>query len=101
MVRDAWFRLENADRLVRLYRDDLLPQAARAMESTGTLFKQGQGSFSDYVETQSAWYNFQLALARAKADYGKYLARLEKYAGRSLTRREAQPASDGAREGSK
>ncbi|MBC2744946.1 MAG: hypothetical protein HGJ93_18475, partial [Desulfosarcina sp.] len=30
-------------------------------------------------------YNFQLALARAKADYGINLARLERMAGRHLT----------------
>lgn len=88
-ARDTWFRLQNSERLVRLYRDDLLPQAAKAMETAENWYKQGQGSFSDYVETQSAWYNFQLALARAKADYGKFLARLEKLAGRNLTEREA------------
>jgi len=99
MVRDTWFRLQNSERLVRLYRDDLIPQAAKAMETGETWFKQGQGSFSDYVETQSAWYNFQLALARAKADYGKFLARLERLAGRSLTDRGAE-GSPASREGS-
>jgi cobalt-zinc-cadmium efflux system outer membrane protein len=50
-----------------------------------TWFREKQGSFSDFVETQSIYYNFQLSLARAKADYGKYLARLERLVGRSLT----------------
>ena len=90
LVRDTWFRLQNSDRLIRLYRDDLIPQAARAVETGETWYRQGQGSFSDYVEAQSAWYNFKLALARAKADYGKFLARLERLAGRSLTQREEQ-----------
>ncbi len=88
IVRDTFFRLQNADRLVRLYRDDLVPQASRAIESAETLYKQGQGAFSDYVETQSTFYSFQLSLARAKADYGKWLARLEKLAGKSLADRE-------------
>ncbi|MBI5016228.1 MAG: TolC family protein [Deltaproteobacteria bacterium] len=101
MIRDTYFRLQNSDRLIRLYRDDLLPQAAKAMETAETWFKQGQGSFSDYVETESAWYNFQLALARAKADYGKFLARLEKLAGRSLTLRAADVDPNAAQEGSK
>lgn len=82
LVRDTWFRLQNAERLLRLYRDDLLPQAAAAL-------RRGQAGLSDFVEAQSASYNFQLALARARADYGKFLARLEKLAGRSLTEREA------------
>jgi outer membrane protein TolC len=88
MVSDTFFRLRNSERLVGLYRDDLLPQAARAVESAEELYRQGQGSFSDYVETQSAWYSFQLSLARAKADHGKFLGRLEGLAGRELTRRE-------------
>jgi outer membrane protein TolC len=88
MVQEAWFRLRNAERLVTLYRDDLLPQAARAIESAETLYKQGQGAFSDYVETQATFYTFQLSLSRAKADYGKFLARIEKLAGQGLTDRE-------------
>jgi hypothetical protein len=32
-------------------------------------------------------YNFQLALARSRADYGKFLARLEGIVGISLTRK--------------
>lgn len=96
MVQDGWFRLRNAERLVRLYRDDLIPQAARAIESAETLYKRGQGAFADYVETQSTFYGFQLSLARAKADYGKFLARLEKLAGKGLTGGEApDPAQAG------
>jgi outer membrane protein TolC len=91
-VQESWFRLRNAERLVVLYRDDLLPQASRAIESAETLYKQGQGAFSDFIETQATYYGFQLSLARAKADYGKFLARLEKLAGRPLTARDA-PAS--------
>ena len=88
MLREIYFRLQNSERLVRLYRDELLPQAAKSMELAETWYRQGQGSFSDFIETEAVWYNFQLALARAKADYGKFLARLEKLAGRSLTRRD-------------
>jgi len=87
-IRSFYFRLKNSERLVRLYGDQLLPQAAQAMEISETWFREGQGSFSDFVETQSAYYNFQLALARAKADYGKYLALLERFVGRSLTQRD-------------
>ncbi len=90
-VREVYFRLQNSERLVRLYRDDLIPQANRALQTAETWYKEGQGSFSDYTETVAAWYNFQLALARARADYGKFLARLESLAGRSLTAREATP----------
>ncbi len=95
-IRTLYFRLRNAGRLITLYRDELLPQAARSLEVAETWFREGQGSFSDFVETESVYYNFQLALARATADRGKYLARLERLTGRSLTRRGA-PAEEGQR----
>jgi len=87
-VRDAVFRLNNAERLVILYRDDLVPQAARAMETTQTRLSQGLGGLGDAAEAQSAWYTFRLALARAEADRTVLLAKLEALAGRSLTERD-------------
>jgi outer membrane protein TolC len=94
-IRALYFRLRNAGRLVTLYRDELLPQAARSLEIAETWYREGEGSFSDFVETQAVWYNFQLSLARARADYGKFLARLERLVGRSLTDREEEPGTLG------
>ncbi|HKI48693.1 MAG TPA: TolC family protein [Desulfobacteria bacterium] len=88
-VHELFFRLNNAHRLVTLYRDDLLPQAMNAMEIAETWYREGQASFSDFVETQSVYYNFQLALARAGADYGKVLASLEQLVGQTITGRPA------------
>jgi len=87
MIRNTFFRVKNSERLIRLYRDQLLPQAAQAMEVAETWFREKQGSFTDFIETESVYYNFQLSLARAKADYGRYLAQLEKLSGVSLTQK--------------
>jgi len=84
-VRDAWFRLTNAERLARLYREELVPQAARAVEQAETWQRQGEGSLSDLAEVQAALYNFELAKARAEADRAIYLSRLEALAGVRLT----------------
>lgn len=84
-VHQLYFRLQNSLRLIDIYRKDLLPQAARSMEIAETWYREGQSSFSDFVETQAVYYNFQLSLARARADYGKYLARLEQVVGQSIT----------------
>jgi outer membrane protein TolC len=84
-IRAAFFRLQNAGRLMELYSVQLLPQAAKAMEVAESWFQEGQGSFSDFVETQAVWYNFNLSLARARSDYGKSLARLEGLVGQSLS----------------
>jgi outer membrane protein TolC len=84
-IRRLYFQLSTAERTLRLYEDELLPQAAKSLTIAETWFREGQSSFSDFVEAQAVWYNFSLAVARARADYGKNLARLEKAVGRSLT----------------
>lgn len=84
-VRAVYFKLRNAGRLVALYENDLLPQALRSMETAETWFREGEGSFSDFVEAQTTAYNFQLSLARARADYGKALANLERIVGQEVT----------------
>jgi len=85
-VHDLYFRLNNSQRLIVLYRDDLLPQAMNAMEIAETWYREGEASFSDFVETQAVYYNFQLSLARARADYGKILAGLEQLVGQTITK---------------
>jgi outer membrane protein TolC len=85
-VHDLFFRLNNAQRLIVLYRDDLLPQAIHAMEIAETWYREGEASFSDFVETQAVYYNFQLSLARARTDYGKVLAGLEQLVGQTITK---------------
>lgn len=83
-IRTLYFKARNAERIVTLYETDLVPQAARSMEIAEVWYREGESSFTDLIETQSVWYNFQLALARAKADYGINLARLERLAGKRL-----------------
>ncbi|MFH1629781.1 MAG: TolC family protein, partial [Pseudomonadota bacterium] len=85
-VHNLFFRFGNSKRLMELYKNDLLPQAMRAMEIAETWYREGESSLSDFVETQSVYYNFQLSLARARANYGKYLARLEQLVGQTITK---------------
>jgi outer membrane protein TolC len=98
-IRNLFFRLENSGRLMKLYGEELLPQAARSMEIAETWFREGESTFSDFVETQAVWYNFQLALARARADYGKFLARLERFVGQGLSQRTGNTAEGVGKEG--
>ncbi|MFZ3046603.1 MAG: TolC family protein [Desulfatirhabdiaceae bacterium] len=94
-IRTLFFKLRNAERLITLYGDEMIPQALSSMETAETWFRQGQGSFSDFVEIQATTYNFQLSMARARADYGKALAGLERIAGLDLTQRETIAVKEG------
>lgn len=80
-IRTLVHKTRNAFRQAALYEKDLLPQALRALEVSETWFREGEGSFSDVLESQSAVYNFQLSLARARSDIGKTMAQLERLAG--------------------
>jgi outer membrane protein TolC len=64
------------------------------MEIAETWYREGQGSLSDFIELQSVYYNFQLSLARARADYGKYLAQLERLSGTTVTKREERGSGE-------
>ena len=80
-VKTLYFKLENSRRLVELYRDQLIPQAKKSMELSETLYRDGKGSFTDFLETQSVWLNFNLAQQRAIADYQKSVVKLEQVTG--------------------
>jgi outer membrane protein TolC len=80
-VRSLYYNLERSRGIIELYEDKLLPQARTAVDAAETWFLAKQPDFSDFVEAQSLWYQFQLALARTRADYGKDLTRLERLVG--------------------
>ena len=84
-IRTLYYKARNAIRQEELYRKDLLPQALRALDVSETWFREGQGPFSDILESQAAVYNFQLSLARAKSDKGKYMAELEPLIGAAMS----------------
>ncbi len=83
-LRKAYFQLENARRLVELYRDHLLPQAEKSMAIAEEWNRERRGSVTEILETQSVWLNFNLAWLRARVDYAKALTELERIAGGSL-----------------
>jgi len=89
-ISRLWFKLQNSKRLITLYKDNLIPQSLRSVKTAETWYREGEGSFSDFLEIQATAYNFQLSLARAKADYGKTLIKLEQLAGVILDRKRVE-----------
>ncbi|MHC4859984.1 MAG: TolC family protein, partial [Planctomycetota bacterium] len=83
-VKDAFFKLTNAERLVLLYRDSLIPQAKQVMLSTEELAREDRLRLGDYLEAQTVWLNFTLAMERALADYNQSIARLERLTGTTV-----------------
>lgn len=80
----TWYRVGNAERLVRLYADVLVPRATAAARTAEELHVAGKGTLAGTVETIAVLYNFRLAAARARADHGQAVADLEGLLGRPL-----------------
>lgn len=91
-ISRIWFKLQNSDRLITLYKTDLLPNAMASLATAETWLREGKGSFSDYLEIQATAYNFQLSLERARADYAKNFVGLEQLAGVILDRKRPELA---------
>lgn len=84
-LRKTFFRMQNADRLVTLYRDHLIPQAEHSMQIAEEWSRNQQGSISEVLEVQSVWLNFNLAWLRARVDYAQSYVQLERIVGGSLS----------------
>lgn len=92
-VAGAYFRLATSERLVRLYRATLLPQARRALNSAEQLYGRGDANLAALLETTATVQNFELARLRASADYYQNVARLERLLGTALALQPAPAAS--------
>jgi len=93
-ITKVYFRLQNAERLVRLYKESLIPQAEEAMEIAEQWRDVGRDTIGRYLEAQSVWLNFQLAYHRALADYEQMVARMEQLVGTSLGHLRGERSSD-------
>jgi len=93
-ISRLWFKLQNSNRLISLYENDLLPQALASVKTSETWFQEGQGKLTDFLEIQATAYNFQLSLERAKTDYSKTLVQLEQLAGVILDRKNPEPEGE-------
>ncbi|HEY3319315.1 MAG TPA: TolC family protein [Planctomycetota bacterium] len=85
----AYFSLTNSSRLVRLYRDTLIPQARQALQSAETLYRNNTASLTSVLETTATVHNFELARLRATADFYANVARIERVLGTAF---QLQPA---------
>ncbi len=83
-LAEAYFRLNNSFRLVRLYRDTLLPQARQAQQSAEELYGRHEANLAALLETLATVHNFELARLRATADFYQNTARVERLIGTAI-----------------
>ncbi|MCZ6658150.1 MAG: TolC family protein [Gammaproteobacteria bacterium] len=69
---------------VVLYRDRLIPLAAEYLEAAMADYQSGSGAFLNVITAEQRKLATDLALARARADYARRLAELERWVGGSI-----------------
>jgi outer membrane protein TolC len=70
-TEEALYRLRDARRKIELYRDSLIPKGEESLRATSTAFQTGDASFLDVIDALRTLLQFDLELARARADRGQ------------------------------
>jgi outer membrane protein TolC len=86
-VKDFHFRMQTAERLVKLYRDSIIPQAEQSLKAAEIGYQAGQVDFLNLIDSQRILLDFQLAYYRSVADFGINLSELERVIGTELLRK--------------
>lgn len=84
LLHDALFARRNAERRLRLYRDQLLPEAGHGLRAALAGYKSGRLDFPMLLHAEHRVLDFEMGFERAVAEYGMALTDIEMLAG--LTR---------------
>jgi outer membrane protein TolC len=80
-LQTALFEYREGERKLQLYRGTLVPRARHAFEATEAAYRAGDAGFTDLIDAQRTWLEFELAQERAAADRGIAAARVRALAG--------------------
>lgn len=79
---------------VELYHDKLVPLASEYLEAAVTDYRSGTGAFLNVITAEQRKLGTDLALARARADYARRLAELERWVGGSVDTAQRTPIGE-------
>src|SRR5206468_4329273 len=83
-VKDLLVKVQTAERLIRLYRADVLPQAENALRISQKAYQSDRIGFLDLLDVQKSLLQFKLEHYGHLADYQSRLAELEQAVGKNL-----------------
>ena len=83
MVREAWFRLDQAKREEALYSQRVVDLSQAALEVANRGYETGMVGFAELIMAYTGWLNDKLAAERRISDLGIAQAQLEEALGGS------------------
>ncbi len=86
-VKDYHFRMQTAERLVKLYSNSIIPQAEQSLRAAEIGYQAGQVDFLNLIDSQRVLLDFNLANYRAISDFGINVAELERVVGLELLKK--------------
>ncbi len=86
-VKDFHFKVQTTERLVKLYRDSIIPLAKQSLKAAESGYQAGQVDFLNLIDSQRVLLDFNLAFYRAVADFGTNIAGLERVVGVELSKK--------------
>jgi cobalt-zinc-cadmium efflux system outer membrane protein len=92
-VEDAYLRAEAQQKLVRLFRDVIIPQARQTVEASASGYRAGSVDFLTLVDNWRKLLNFDLMYHRALSDTEQAVADLERVVGQEVARQGTAGAS--------
>ncbi len=89
-VKQFFYELDKAERLVGLYEKSLLPLAQKALAVSIAEYKTGKTDFLSLLDAETTLLNFAIDYQRALKNHGQNKARLERLVGKQLSQIEVK-----------
>ena len=86
-VKDFHYKVQTEERLVKLYRDSIIPQAEQSLKAAEIGYQAGQVDFLNLIDSQRVLLDFKLAYYRSIAGFGVNIAELERVVGIELLKK--------------
>jgi outer membrane protein TolC len=78
-AESAMVALRTADRILKIYREGLLPQGRNSLDSAFAAYRVGQADFQTLISALTDLYNLEQEYYRAVADHEMAAARIEQF----------------------
>ncbi|HXE90766.1 MAG TPA: TolC family protein [Terriglobales bacterium] len=85
-IQEALVRARSAEKLVRLYRDTLRPQARAVLQATAAAYETDRTDFLNLLDGQNTTIDVEVSYFRALAEFEARIADLERAVGAPLPR---------------